>query len=360
MKLSKSMVLLSFLAIVLTGCNGGGKKGGGGNKTTSKGDETVLPELELTDEQRQIYEQHYTNKTDCFGNDVEKYNILTLGGYSLIKEIHKYLIDQHTTYVKYNDINGGIYKNIDKAAGQDGKIELFYTGKLVTSYSSGSTAGKQNREHVWPCERSNLWYRKSDYWEYQIDTNGRYWGAGSDLYHVRPADAVVNTVRSNSRFYEFVDGDNLDRYTQGESGGLYDITVDDLSATKRVEVADAFKGDVARLLMYLYVHYTKTGYDVYYSNNPTNPSPVYNKDEAIPMGTGSDGKVHNSDVCGQLPLTDIIYYKDESKCIELIKRWNAVDAPSDTEKLRCDTIQSQYQGNRNPFVDFPQLIDRCF
>lgn len=357
MKLSKGMVLVSFLAIALTGCNSGG---GGKKKTsTSKGD-PHLPELELTDEQRAIYEAHYCNKTDCFGNPVEKYDILTLGGYSLIKEIHKYLIDQHTTYIKYNSINGGVYKNIDKYAGGTGQIELFYTGKIVTSYQSGSTAGKQNREHVWPCERSNLWYRKSDFWEYQIDTNGNYWGAGSDLYHVRPADAVVNTVRSNSRFYEFTDDDNLDRYTQGEDGGKYVITVDDMSATKRVEVANEFKGDVARLLMYLYVHYSKTGYDVYYSNNIANPTPVYSKDEAMAPGSGSDGRNHNPDVCGQLPLTDIIMYKEESKCFDLIKRWNAIDEPSATEKLRCDTIQNQYQGNRNPFVDFPQLIDRCF
>lgn len=363
MKLSKSLVFASLLAVALGGCTQS-RKPGRGSKTSRGG----VPELELTEEQRAIYEEHYCNKTDCFGNPVSQYNILNQAGYSLIKEIHKYLIDQHHTYIKYSSINGSIFKNIDKVPNTSGQIELFYTGKRITSYSSS-----QNREHVWPCADSpaGLWWRSSSSWEYKIDTNGNYWGGGSDLYHIRPADKIVNAQRSNSKFYDFKEGDPLPQYTVSESGGYYSITVDDISSNpssnpssaKRVEVDDAFKGDVARLLMYMYVHYMSTGYDVYYSNDDRNPTNVYTKEEANTPHTetiGGETVTHTPYVCGNMTLRDIINYKTEEECYALIKEWNAIDAPSEVEKARCDTIESQYQGNRNPFVDFPQLIDRCF
>lgn len=346
MKFSKSMVLVSFFALLLTGCTNSG--GGGGGKRSSK----VQP-MELSEEQWAIYNEHYTNKVDCYGNDVAAYDFINKIGYDLMQEVHNYLIDQHTVYYRYNQINGTLYKKIDRPSAASQQIELFYSGKCINSYSS-----TQNREHVWPCERSTgLWYRQASTWEQKIDTNSQYWGGGSDLFHVRPADGTINSVRSNARFYQFGEGEYYEE--QGETGGLYNIKVDMISSAKKVEVADAFKGDTARLLAYMYIHYNQMGHDVYYSNSYTSPTPVYTKDEAIPYGQGSDGKNHDPNVCGRLSFSDIFAYKDENECIRVLKEWNKIDEPSETEIVRNETVQ-ELQHNRNPFVDFPQLIDRCF
>ncbi|MBX7154635.1 MAG: endonuclease [Bacteriodetes bacterium] len=40
-----------------------------------------------------------------------------------------------------------------------------------------------------------------------------------------------------------------------------------------------------------------------------------------------------------------------------LRLWNRADPPDDKELRRCDTIAA-YQGKRNPFVDFPELVER--
>ena len=39
--------------------------------------------------------------------------------------------------------------------------------------------------------------------------------------------------------------------------------------------------------------------------------------------------------------------------------WNNLDKPSEVEKLRNTTVQ-KVQGNRNPFVDYPDLVEKMF
>ncbi|MDZ7736864.1 MAG: endonuclease [Gammaproteobacteria bacterium] len=43
--------------------------------------------------------------------------------------------------------------------------------------------------------------------------------------------------------------------------------------------------------------------------------------------------------------------------IELLKAWSRVDPPSEQEISRNDIIE-RVQGNRNPFIDEPELVDR--
>lgn len=424
MKRLQSSLLLTLVALLVTGCNsGGGHKGGGGgsNKFTvsfeafngesiapvkvEKGATIIAPEnprkdgqdflywvtddlnvfdfntpiegdltlsaayqtssdgsseLSLSDSQREIYESHYGIKRDCHGHPIGHYNFTSLTKNNLQGEIHDYLIDQHHRYFKYSrELGAGVFQTIDKIPNSD-KMENFYTAKQADKYSSGSVTGKHNKEHVWPCANSTgLWYRSASYWEYLIDTNTNYWGGGSDLFHIRPCEHDVNEHRGNAKFYSFTSSET--KYEIGEDGGTYKIKVDAQSRPNKVEVADAFKGDVARIIMYIYVHYRVVGSRfVYYSNNESDPSPVYNLDEAIHQGTGSDDKEHTPHVCGNLSLRNIFQGSSESASIQLLKSWNAIDPVSEIERQRNDVIESQYQGNRNPFVDFPELIDRCF
>lgn len=43
--------------------------------------------------------------------------------------------------------------------------------------------------------------------------------------------------------------------------------------------------------------------------------------------------------------------------LQLYQRWNKIDPPDDAEKTRNGTI-SKIQGNRNPYIDNPDLIER--
>ena len=52
-------------------------------------------------------------------------------------------------------------------------------------------------------------------------------------------------------------------------------------------------------------------------------------------------------------------YSTNKKCQEVLKEWNELDPPSAVEKLRNNTVQ-KVQGNRNPFVDYPEIANYIF
>ena len=44
----------------------------------------------------------------------------------------------------------------------------------------------------------------------------------------------------------------------------------------------------------------------------------------------------------------------------MLLQWHALDPPSDAEIRRNDKLCRRYQGNRNPFVDKPELAHKAF
>ena len=101
------------------------------------------------------------------------------------------------------------------------------------------------------------------------------------------------------------------------------------------------KGDVARILLYVYVHYSERG--------------------ITPEGgvTSGGNTFTYKDMVGSLSLTQVMGYSTEQRCQEKLAAWNELDPPSEVEKLRNDTVQ-KIQGNRNPFVDYPELVNQMF
>lgn len=316
--------LLSFSA-----CNARGSQ-----KGTSKSE---TPKSELPP----AYEETWDNYDERYNG----YSFKNKIGMELMTEIHNYFIDQHKTYVTYGNYWYYINTAADLIPGTQNN-ELFYTGKA----SPRTTHDGQDREHVWPCASSNgLWWRSSDYIETNIEKKGNsYWGGGSDLYHVRPATSRVNQSRLNASFYQFSDEEKL-TCSVLQDGGPYKVLIND-KATK-VEVDDAYKGDVARIIMYVFTHYSKLGNkNVYYSESY---EPVYSLAEAVVPSSE-----HTPDVCGRLGLSDILAYKNINECYETLCIWNRIDPPSEVEVNRNNYVET-IQGNRNPFVDYPQLVDKC-
>ena len=127
---------------------------------------------------------------------------------------------------------------------------------------------------------------------------------GADAHHLRPSDVQYNSQRGNLKF---ADGDG----TSGSvSGGWYP--------------GDEWKGDIARMMMYMYIRY----------GNQCQPNNV---------GIGSNVLILEN--------------------IDLFLDWNVEDPVSDFERQKNthhDSNQNYAQGNRNPFIDNAYLATRIW
>jgi len=180
----------------------------------------------------------------------------------------------------YNDIDG-LYKT-DRTR-----------DKSLTD-TGGGDVGKWNREHVFAKSLANP----------SLVTEEP--GPGTDVHNLKPADAEQNTDRWNKKF---TDGSG-DAGTIESNGGWYP--------------GDEWKGDVARIVMYMYVRYNGDGSKI-------------SETQCLPIEVGfGDG------------------LSVDSNMIDLFLKWNVEDPVSAFEDQRNPVIEG-IQGNRNPFIDNPYL-----
>ena len=142
-------------------------------------------------------------------------------------------------------------------------------------------------------------------------------GAGTDAYNLRPADKSRNSERNN---YKFATGSgNSARSSETYNGP-------EGPNTRGWYPGDEWKGDVARIVMYMYLHYG---------------------DQCLPTAVGIGNDEFTPD-----------------NMIDLFLEWNIEDPVSEFEKTRNayheNTGNTYAQGNRNPFVDNPYLATRIW
>lgn len=186
---------------------------------------------------------------------------------------------------------GKILQSADEDPTNSSNMVLFYTRDSVTKQASSNDGW--NREHVWPQSLS------------KNSSGVQHWGktkAGADLLHIRPTYAKTNSARDNSRY-----GDNNKTGVQKYNGMDFAYT-----SGGYFEPLDSVKGDVARILMYIWTAY----YDYY--NDP------------------------------ELLVTKAIQSYD------VLLKWHTMDAPDELEASRNDFSEGSIQENRNPFVDHPE------
>lgn len=156
--------------------------------------------------------------------------------------------------------------------------------------TGGNANGKWEREHVFP---------KS--WANPVLTTS-YPGTGTDAHNLRAVDRQLNSTRSNNAYREKWAQD-VTGQAKLINGGFYP--------------GDEWTGDVARIIMYMYVHYgLETDPQLVAYNNTTT--------------TNNDG----------MP--------------DMFLKWNVQDKVSEFEKVRNEII-AETQGSRNPFIDNPYL-----
>ena len=166
-------------------------------------------------------------------------------------------------------------------------------GKVLLIYTSYSATMSQ-----W-----NGWNREH-VWPKSLGGNTTT-GGGADMHHIRPSDAGVNSSRGNKK-YGYAGSNATEKYgtnpATGYLGGTYNSTY--------FEPVDEVKGDVARICLYVYVRWGSA------------------------WGATDVTKVFQS--------------------VDVLLEWCALD-PVDTWEMGRNEVIENIQGNRNVFIDYPEL-----
>ena len=199
-----------------------------------------------------------------------------------------------------------ILKETDKDPANPNNVILLYSGRSVDAAQEYNGGAGWTREHVWAKSRGNF---------------GTDAGAGTDVHHLRPLDNSVNSTRNNRAFDNCKDcKDVIDNGFN--TGSKTDATL------YTFEPRDDVKGDVARMIFYMAVRYEGEG--------------------AEPDLELTENIMSNTD---QSPVHGV-----KSTLLE----WNRLDPVNDWERSRNSIIHEKFQGNRNPFIDYPELADYVF
>ena len=222
-------------------------------------------------------------------------------GLDLKDDLATLIINTHTNALSYSDIWDAC-RITDEDSSNTNNVVLLYgwedgsDGDVTNDRSrgkldNGGNVGDWNREHTFPRSLGNP----------PLDDSGTFGPPYSDAHNLRPTDVQRNGSRGSQAF---ATGSGT------ESGNV----------TNGWYPGDEWKGDVARMMMYMYLRY----------GNQCLPSVVGVGNNA---GAGDD-------------------------MIDLFLQWNAEDPVSVLEDARNtyhDGSDTFSQGNRNPFIDNPRL-----
>ncbi|PRB00309.1 endonuclease I [Chryseobacterium sp. MYb7] len=139
----------------------------------------------------------------------------------------------------------------------------------------------------------------------------------SDIHFIRAVDGKVNGIRSDYPFG--VVGSNVSYLSQNQS--KLGTSVSPGYSGTVFEPIDAFKGDVARMILYFVTRY-----------------------EDKLQGFTSGGMLGNTAFPGL-----------QAWALNQYLAWNAMD-PVSPEEIARNNASYTYQGNRNPFIDHPEYV----
>lgn len=247
--------------------------------------------IELVKEVENNTEAPIPNENSSSLDDTYYKSALGKDGSLLKSALHSIIKGHHQ--LTYGQVWDAI-RETDEDPNNPNNVILIYTGRSQSKYSNGSSKNSWNREHVWAKSHGDFGIRP---------------GPGTDLHHIRPADASVNSTRSN------LDFDEGGKHHKEASECRYD--------SDSWEPRDEIKGDIARMLFYMAVRYEGDNGEIDLELNE---------------------KVNN----GKSPF--------HGKLSKLLK-WHREDPVDDWERNRNNIIFDKYQHNRNPFIDHPEWVE---
>ena len=223
-----------------------------------------------------------------------------LWGSPLCAALHSLMNESRTGLLSYAETLSA-FPNTDCSGGSE-ELLRFYCDDTGPNY---------NREQVW------------------ADLHGAFYidGAGRDLHHLRPADPEANIIRGTQCFGNVQGRFEGAQLWPAEGAPVFRYVPDWNGGQGLAEPRDEVKGDVARILLYVYVTWGQE--DGGTRNLWT---------DLAPSGAGltqSDGKRVIED-------------------LDTLLDWMALDPVDSWELGRNDTVQT-LQGSRNVFIDYPEL-----
>lgn len=217
-----------------------------------------------------------------------------------LRKAAKAKVASHTV-ISYGDNTWDAFKKTDVREVNGRQVWWdMYSNDLV-EISSGH--GSLNIEH----SVANSWWGKTK--------NNAY----KDIVHLNPSNSSANSRKGNYPLTELksVDWDNGVTFVgvpaTGQGGG----------SNKGYEPADEYKGDFARVFMYMFTVYD----DISWADNT---AWMYNKNRS----------------------SEIF----QTWAIDLLLKWHRQDPVSDKERARNEAIYG-IQHNRNPYIDMPELAE---
>ncbi len=217
-------------------------------------------------------------------------NASGLSGNALKSALHN-IIKNHIEY-SYSQTDE-ILMETDEDPANSNNVILVYTGRSQAKSTFGGNPNDWNREHVWAKSHGGF---------------GDNPPCGTDLHHMKPSDASVNSDRGNKDF---------------DNGGVQHPEATGCYYTQYTwEPRDEVKGDIARMIFYMAVRYE-----------------------------GDNGEP-------DLEVVDWVNTSPQPKFgkFSTLLQWNEFDPPDAFEINRNNVIYS-YQNNRNPFIDHPEYIN---
>lgn len=240
-----------------------------------------------------------------------------------LNEYTKYVYSSSNSNTKNNPYVHTLYRDHEDESG------------YIKEWGDHNQSGT-NREHVWPQSRG-----------FKKEGSGAEGPAGTDIHHLISGDGTVNQIHHNNNPYGFVKTQDQETtgknkeipFIAGNKTGTALHTFSQDQSTVVFEPQDSDKGDIARACFYMVARYNNlSGHDTISQFEPNltllNYATSNSKSEissaSNPVGLGI--------------LQDLL-------------EWNKLDPVDEYEIHRNNLIYENYQGNRNPFVDFPQWAD---
>ena len=250
-----------------------------------------------SDEGKAAYQNYASKQQSYYSGNYAYQNLAEQEGSTLFGTLNELM--GSTCKTNQNGFDYGAlryaYVSVDKDLNKSGNFIAFYSGSSApATWDSGKT---WNREHVWP----------------QSNGVSSSKPMGYDMNSVRPSLTKDNSTRGNTAY--------------GESSGYYNPDELSISNTNYKAINNGtYKGDCARIILYDYLVYGSMGgkKNVLYNNSA----------QLLEKLGGNDKSVFES--------------------VAILLKWHMQDPPSLTEIVRNDGGEV-YQGNRNPFIDYPEF-----
>lgn len=231
-------------------------------------------------------------------SDLKKILTENINEEDLKEKLHEIELNDHIS-INYREARWELYTNIYLESDNQGTAFVFdvYCEKKVTNNVSDSSlprGSQTNIEHTWPQSKFNEKFDK------QVQK--------TDLHHLFITDSNANHMRGHQHFGEVSSFTSSNGRCKNAGLGILVKPPSNVAWSSQdfYQPPSAHRGNIARALFYFATRY-------------------------------------------QLKINDTQEY--------FLRKWHKEDPVEEIDIIRNDRIEA-IQGNRNPFIDFPELVDK--